>query len=49
MMPNCIEGNKPHDLSQVVKDDEVGSMHVHQIILKDDEIIFPSKFLSNES
>jgi hypothetical protein len=42
MMPNYIEGNKSHDLSQGVKDDEVGSIHVHQIILKDDEAILPS-------
>ncbi len=39
-MPNYIEENKPHDLSQVVEDDEVGSMHVHRIILNDDETKF---------
>jgi hypothetical protein len=29
MMPNYTEGNKPHDLSQVLEDDEAGSMLVH--------------------
>jgi hypothetical protein len=38
MMPNYIEGNKPHDLSRVVEDDEVGSMCVYWIILKDDKL-----------
>ncbi len=49
MMPNYIEGNKPHDLSQVVKDDEVESMLVHWIILNADETILPSMLLSDES
>ncbi len=52
MMPNFIEGNKPHephDLSQVVEDDEVGSMRVNRIILNDEERILPSMLLSNES
>jgi hypothetical protein len=49
MMPNYIEGNKPHDLSQIVEDDEVGGMLVHRIILKDYESILPSSLLSNES
>jgi hypothetical protein len=48
MMPSYIEGNKPHDLSQVVEDEEVGSMCVQRIILKDDETILPSMLLSNE-
>jgi hypothetical protein len=48
MMPNYIEGNKPHDLSHVVEDEEIGSMHVQRIILKDAETILPSKLLSNE-
>jgi hypothetical protein len=49
MMLNYIKGNKPHDLSQVVEDDEVGSMLVHWIIFNNDETIFPSMLLSNES
>ena len=49
MMPNNIQENKPHDLYQVVEDDEVGSMHVHWIMLKDDKTILPSMLLSNKS
>ncbi len=49
IMPNFIEGNTPHDLSQVVEDDVVGSMHVNQIKLKDDKGIVPSMLLSNDS
>ncbi len=49
IMPNFIEGNTPHDLSQVVEDDVVGSMHVNQIILKDDKGIVLSMLLSNDS
>jgi hypothetical protein len=49
IMPHFIEGNTPHDLSQVVEDDVVGIMRVNQIILKDDEGILPSMLLSNDS
>ncbi len=52
MMPNFIEGNQPHephDLSQVVENDEVGSMRINQIILNDEERMLPSMLLSNES
>ena len=48
--PNFIEKNIPHDLSQVVDDNAVGtSMRVNRIILKNDEGIVPSTLLSNDS
>jgi hypothetical protein len=37
MMPNYIEGNQPHDLSQVVDDEEVGRMSVQRIILNEEK------------
>jgi hypothetical protein len=49
MMPNYIEGNQPHDLSQVVDDEEVGRMRVQRIILNKDETILPSTLLLHES
>ncbi len=48
-MPNFFERNTPHDLSQVVEDDVVGSMRVNRIILKNDKGIMPSTLLSNDS
>ena len=49
MMPNYIEENQPHDLSQVVDDEEVGRMRVQWIILNEDKTILPATLLSHES
>ncbi len=49
LLPNLIEGNQPHDPSRAVDDEQVGRMHVQQIILNEDNTILPSTLLSHES
>jgi hypothetical protein len=49
LLPNLIEGNQPHDLSQAVDDEQIRRMHVQRIILNEDQTILPSTLLSHES